>query len=91
MIQCKGRNGWFRFEHFTAFVGETWEPGDVDPWTGYAFFFSSSPHTRSAPLKLQGPPRELARLLRRVADKLDTEHRAARRANINPQRKEQKP
>jgi len=87
MIRCKGRNGWFEFAHFQAFIGESWEPGDPDPWTGYAFIFSGSPHTKSAPLKLQGPPRDLSRLLRRIADKLDADYRAARRENVNPKRK----
>lgn len=68
MIRCRGRNGPFSFHESYTWSGA--ELGGVE-------IFSNSPHTRAAPVSFTGPPREVVKLLRKIARELETAHRAA--------------
>lgn len=92
MIRVRGRNGWFSFRNFTTWVGLVYREnpvglsdstaGKAEPLEAHAEIFSNSPHTRNAPVHFIGPPRELSRLLRRIAAQVDAETRANFGANV---------
>lgn len=84
MINAKGRNGFFVLERSDSFVADGFRD---EPPTAYVSFFSNSPHTRSAPIKFDGPPLELVRLFRQLARELAAQHRAAKARNSEQERK----
>ncbi len=71
MIKARGRNGWFDLAGTGAWVGSRFEK---EPAPGYIEFMSKSPHTKQAPIQLEGPPLELVRLLRQLARELQAEY-----------------
>ena len=73
MIRIKGRNGFFTFQNFETYVYPL--PGR-GPLKAEVLIFSNSPHTQRAPVQFLGPPRDVARLLRRIAREIDAETRA---------------
>jgi hypothetical protein len=85
-IKCKGRNGRFSYDHHWA--GVVLYPGQKHP-VGYVEIFSNSPHTRSAPIELDGPALEVIRLLRQIARELEADYRANKAHNVNKQESEE--
>jgi len=81
MIRIKGRNGPFTFHHHYA---EVMDCAGAEPPAPLAYveIFSNSPHTRSAPVTFSGPPREVVKLLRKIARELETATRANSGANV---------
>jgi hypothetical protein len=72
MIRCRGRNGPFTYaSHYTQINRIEGQA------LAYVEIFSHSPHTRRAPIELDGPPREVIKLLRKIARELETATRAA--------------
>ena len=84
MIRVRGRNGWFDLAGTGAWVGSRFEK---EPAPGYVEFMSKSPHTKQAPVQLEGPPLEIVRLLRRLARELQADHRATKARNSEQERK----
>ncbi len=93
MIRIRGRNGWFTFRQFSTWVGEMYRETPVglsdftteekpEPLEAAVDIFSSSPHTRHAPVQFVGPPREVARLLRKIAREIDAQTRANSGATV---------
>ncbi len=78
MIKARGRNGWFDLAGTGAWVGSRFEK---EPAPGYIEFMSKSPHTKQAPIQLEGPPLELVRLLRQLARELQADYRATKARN----------
>ena len=79
-IRIRGRNGFFDYEfHVTGTYTD-------DAPRGYVGIYSNSPHTVSAPVQLEGPPREVINLLRQLARELETKHRAAVAHNFHKER-----
>ena len=74
MIRCRGRNGWFNFSRFYAWLGHFESDG-----TAFLEIYSNSPHTRAAPVQFQGPPLEVVRLLRKIARELEADCREAKK------------
>ena len=80
MIRVKGRNGFFDYEfHVTGTYTD-------DAPRGYVGIYSNSPHTKSAPVKLEGPPREVINLLRQIARELESANRAHTAHNFHQER-----
>lgn len=73
MIECKGRNGYFKYDHHSVIVCNSWDQGE--PLEGFVDIYSNSPHTRAAPVCFRGPPREVVRLLRQIARELEADIR----------------
>lgn len=71
LIRMRGRNGPFTYHHHYS---EVWNGGEAP--TAFVEIYSNSPHTRTAPVTLSGPPREIVKLLRKIAKQLETAHRA---------------
>ena len=80
MIRIRGRNGWFTFRQFSTWVGECYRESPIglcdtaekpEPLEASVDIFSNSPHTRAAPVQFIGPPREISRLLRRMARQVE--------------------
>lgn len=99
MIRIKGRNGFFTFRSFSAWVGmigrecpvgltvkHGQHDGDFNPEPDalevIVDIFSNSPHTQHAPVQFIGPPREVSRLLRRIATEVEAGNRANSGANV---------
>lgn len=83
-IKMRGRNGSFILASSTAWVGSRYQK---EPAPGYIEFYSNSPHTKAAPVQLEGPPLEVVRLLRKLARELQADYRACKGRNSEQERK----
>ena len=74
MIRVKGRNGFFMLATHYVWQDHTGE--------AQVALYSNSPHTQSAPVQFDGPPREVIRLFRQLARELEAENRNVRKERI---------
>ena len=96
MIRIRGRNGFFTFRSFSVWVGKVGREAPIglsesaetpEPIEAHAEIFSNSPHTQHAPVRFVGPPREVSRLLRRIAAEIEAGNRANVGANVKTKKR----
>jgi hypothetical protein len=74
-IECRGRNGWFNYHGHSTDCYDGSTPSGLRAWV---WIFSSSPHTKTAPMQFTGDPLPIIRLLRRVARDLERDYRVTK-------------